>query len=101
MRSKPGLAGALGAVSATVLPVWAVVKAVRVASLAFTAVGLRSGSGAGAWWCHLVADQAGLAAPRRRAARARARSTAATRRAAAAAAMRVICQPGMPPVISG
>ena len=34
MTSKPGLAGALGAVSATVLPVWAVVRAVRMASLA-------------------------------------------------------------------
>ena len=36
MRSKSGLAGALGAVSSTVLPVWAVVSAVSVASLAFT-----------------------------------------------------------------
>src|SRR5579871_5014435 len=46
-RSKPGLAGALGVVSATLLPVWAVASPVRVASLAFTGIASVPGGGCG------------------------------------------------------
>src|SRR5258705_10040246 len=41
IRSKPPLAGALGASSATMLPLWAVASSVSVASLAFTGMWLR------------------------------------------------------------
>src|SRR5215470_10006036 len=47
-----------------------------------------------------MVGQAGLAAARRRAARARARITTTAVARTAAAAMRVICQPGIPPVAS-
>jgi hypothetical protein len=50
IRSKPPLAGALGASSLTMLPVWAVASSVRVASWAFT--GIASVPGA----CRLVAS---------------------------------------------
>ena len=46
-RSKPPLAGALGVVSATLLPVWAVASPVRVASLAFTGIASVPGAGTG------------------------------------------------------
>jgi|SRR5215475_8575372 len=43
-RVEAGVGGALGAGSATVLTVWAAVRPVRAASLAFTTGGLGSGS---------------------------------------------------------